>query len=203
MSLAIDWASKHINVTAPQTDLLIQDLLDFIREQEATDYGITFNQIASASGKEDLGGSVYVGITVELLDGWQLHFWEGSYVATVAGGNLVGGISGDPIAYTAGVQVVLLQSAASTIVVSSGGITPQDKTDIIDGVADHEIITSIKKATVNDAIEVNQETTIYEDDGITIWRKYDTTKTSPGNARRVEIVEEEETTFDDTFDDTF
>lgn len=139
MALSIDWDNKQILVNSPQTDVLIQDLIDYIRTQEACCYGITVPQIASASGKESLGGSVSVGITLELLDDWQLKFYEDDYVATISGGNLVGGISGDPVAYTAGVQVVIIQSAASTMVVTGSGITEDDIDDIADAVWDEAI----------------------------------------------------------------
>jgi hypothetical protein len=134
VALNMDWTNKQIQITSPQTDLLVQDLIDFIRTQEASETGITFDQIGGASGKESLGSGVSVGITAELLDDWQLKFWSGSYTATISGGNLVGGIAGDPVAYTAGVQVVIIQSAASTMVVTGSGVTEQDKTDIVNGV---------------------------------------------------------------------
>jgi hypothetical protein len=126
----MDWDNKQILVTSPQTDVLAQDLIDFIRAAEDDEEGIVVPQIAAASGKESLGGSVATGITLELLDDWQLKFWAGSYTATISGGNLIGGIAGDPVAYTAGVQVVIIQSAASTIVVTGSGVTEQDMEDI-------------------------------------------------------------------------
>jgi hypothetical protein len=134
MALSMDWTNKKINVASPQTDVLVQDLLDYLREQEATATGIVAPQIARAAGKDSLGGAVATGITLELLDNWQLRFWSGDYTATIAGGNLIGGISGDPVAYTAGVQVVIIQSAASTIVVSGSGVTQEDIEDITESV---------------------------------------------------------------------
>jgi hypothetical protein len=130
LALSMDWDNKQILVTSPQTDVLAQDLIDFIRAAEDDEEGIVVPQIAAASGKESLGGSVATGITLELLDDWQLKFWAGSYTATISGGNLIGGIAGDPVAYTAGVQVVIIQSAASTIVVTGSGVTEQDMEDI-------------------------------------------------------------------------
>jgi hypothetical protein len=115
MAYLFDFENQIINITSPQTDVDIQELINEIRTQEATEQGIAYGKIADASGKEDLGGSV-----VELL-GWQLKFWEGSYIAKISGGNLVGGISGDPVAYSAGVQTLLIQSAASTVVQVSSG----------------------------------------------------------------------------------
>lgn len=107
-------------VQNPQTDVDILDLLNAIRDAEASKTGIQYAKIANASGKESLGGDVQVGVTVQLLD-WQLQFWEGNYIAKITGGNLVGGVAGDPVAYTAGVQVLLIQSAASTVVNISTG----------------------------------------------------------------------------------
>jgi hypothetical protein len=130
VALEMDWDNKQILVTSPQSDVLVQNLIDFIRAAEDDEEGIVVPQIAAASGKESLGGSVATGITLELLDDWQLKFWAGSYTATISGGNLIGGISGDPVAYTAGVQVVIIQSAASTIVVTGSGVTEQDMEDI-------------------------------------------------------------------------
>jgi hypothetical protein len=145
VALAMDYTNKQIQVQSPQTDILVQDLVDFIRAAEDDEEGIVVDQIASASGKESLGGSVATGITLELLDNWQLKFWTGSYIATISGGNLIGGIAGDPVAYTAGVQVVIIQSAASTIVAVGSGVTQQDKDDIIDGVLAGEIDANITK----------------------------------------------------------
>lgn len=129
MSLGIDWVNHQILVNSPQTSLLLQDLINYIREQEETDMGMGQGSIASASGKEDLGNSVSVGITVNLNSPWQLKFWAGSYVATISGGNLVGGLGGSPVAYTAGVQVLIIQSAASTIVATGGSSLTTEEHD--------------------------------------------------------------------------
>jgi hypothetical protein len=115
VALTIDWENKLINVTSPQTDVLVQDLIDFIRTEEPCCEGIAYGKVANASGKDSLGGCGIDGITLTLLDDWQLKFWDGSYTATISGGNLIGGPGGDPVAYTAGVQVVIIQSAASDL----------------------------------------------------------------------------------------
>jgi hypothetical protein len=182
MALEMDWNNKQIRVTSPQSDILVQDLVDFIRTEEAGNTGITFDQIVQASGKDSLGGVVSTGITCNLLDNWQLKFWSGSYVATISGGNLIGGFAGDPVAYTAGVQVVIIQSAASTIVISGSGITQQDKDDIIDGVWERvitgttsaeDVVLELRRLTGNDVTKSGDIITIYEEDGVTPWRQYD------------------------------
>ena len=121
VAIEFDHSNHLINITSPQNTLSCQDLLDAIRTEEASATGIWYDQIATASGKEDLGSGVNVGMTVNLIEPWQVKFWAGNYIAKVAGGNLVGGLSGDPIAYSAGVQVLLVQSAAATIVTQSTG----------------------------------------------------------------------------------
>lgn len=121
MGIEFDHTNHLINITSPQNTLSCQELINAIREEEASSTGIMYPQIATASGKEDLGAGVTVGMTVNLISPWQVKFWAGNYIAKVAGGNLVGGLGGDPIAYSAGVQVLLVQSAASTIVTQSTG----------------------------------------------------------------------------------
>ena len=120
MAYNFDFDSRIIHVVNPQTDVTISDLHAAIRNAEASTTGIQYAKICNASGKESLGPGVAVGITLELL-GWQIKFWDGDYMAKVAGGNLVGGLDGDPVAYSAGVQTLLIQSAASTVVQISGG----------------------------------------------------------------------------------
>lgn len=121
MALQFDHAAQRIKVTSPQTTVLIQDLLNACRLEEASDVGIADSKIASAAGKEVLGAGVQVGITLTLLENWQLEFWAGNYTATVTGGNIVAD-SGDPVAYVVGgPQVEITLSAAATITTVDGG----------------------------------------------------------------------------------
>ena len=144
MAYVFDFQNTTIEITSPQVDVDIQELINEIRTVEATAEGIAYPKIANASGKESLGAGITVGITVELQNGWQLHFWEGDYTASITGGNLVGGPGGDPIAYSAGVQVVLVQSANATIVSTGGSALTTEEHDELFAVADNvwdEIIT--------------------------------------------------------------
>lgn len=112
-----------IDVDSGTTDIDCEQLYDAIKLAQASAEGIIYDRIGAGSGLNALGPGVQVGITVELLGSWQLRFPTGNYIARVAGGNLIGGPSGDPIAYSAGVQTLLIQSAASTVV-STGGAVP-------------------------------------------------------------------------------
>ena len=116
MAYVFNYHIQIIDITFPQTEVDCQDLINEIRNAEQDNIGMAYPKIADATGKDDLGGGVLTGITIYLYPNWQLRFWEGDYTARITGGNLVGGPGGDPIAYTPGVQVVLVQSASSTIV---------------------------------------------------------------------------------------
>jgi hypothetical protein len=131
-NLLFDFTARQIQVQqARGSSLDIQDLINAVRTAEATEEGIQHPNIADAEGKASLGGGVTVGITVELVNNWQLKWYsDGVYQASISGGNLVGGISDNPIATTADVQVLLTQSANTTIATvdtgGSGGISKED-----------------------------------------------------------------------------
>lgn len=117
-----DFQAARINVDAGVADVDCGALYTAIKAAQASEEGIIHERIGAGSGLNELGPGVQVGLTVELLGPWQLRFPSGNYVARVAGGNLIGGPSNDPIAYTAGVQILLIQSAASTVVTAGGSV---------------------------------------------------------------------------------
>jgi hypothetical protein len=129
MALSFDHTTSLIGV--PQLDagpLMIQTVVDAIREEEASERGIVHDQICDATGKADLGGGVYTGITLALRSTWKLNFASGAYQATIDGGNLADGLT--RINNTGSPQVVMRASAAATIVATGSGVTSQDKVDI-------------------------------------------------------------------------
>ena len=131
MALVFNFYTQLIEVQAPQTTIEVQDLINQIRQEEESDLGMLFPKIADASGKDSLGGSVYTGITVFLYPNWQIKFWQGTYTGEISGGNLVGGPNGNPVAYTPGVNVKLVQSASSTIL--TGSLTPEEHDKLMTG----------------------------------------------------------------------
>lgn len=118
-----DFTTSRIDIDAGVVDVDCATLYTAVKAAQATEEGILYARVGRGSGLNQLGPGVQVGLTVELLGPWQLSFPSGNYVARVAGGNLIGGPGGDPIRYTAGVQVLLIQSAASTVVTGGGGGT--------------------------------------------------------------------------------
>ena len=138
MAILFDHTTSIIALTAPHTTLLLmQDLIDAIRDEEFTDVGIQYPKIANAEGKIDIGGGVVGDITIALMDSWQIEHEAGFYQAILKGGQVVGGLGGNPIAYVAGVQVKMIQSIAGviSIVATGSAVTEQDKIDIAEASA--------------------------------------------------------------------
>lgn len=121
-----DFDTSIIDVDSGTSDVDCADLYAAVKLAQASEEGILYERIGNGTGLVSLGGSVQVGLTVELLGSWQLRFADGNYIARVAGGNFVGGPDGDPIAYSPGVQTLLIQSASSTVVTNGGGATAAD-----------------------------------------------------------------------------
>lgn len=120
MALTYTYATKRIGV--PQVDaqpLTMQTLINSIREEESSERGIVYDQIADAAGKDDLGGGVMTGITVNLRSTWMVEFVSGAYQATVSGGNLSDALS--RVQNTGSPQVLILASTAATVIYGEGG----------------------------------------------------------------------------------
>jgi hypothetical protein len=116
-----NFTTSQVLIDSGYNDVACISLYTACKLAQASEEGIIYDRIAKGSGLASLGTGVQVGLTLELLGAWQLKFSDGNYIARVAGGNLVGGPLGDPIAYSAGVQTLLIQSASSTVVIGGGG----------------------------------------------------------------------------------
>jgi hypothetical protein len=120
---------RIITIAAPSLELTIQDLIDTIRDIEDNITSMGYPKLLNASGKEPLGGGVFVGITASLqnaLIAFEARPGPAFVQALVNGGNLVSFDSlGDPlftpIETTAFVQVILTSSSSATL---------QNQTDI-------------------------------------------------------------------------
>jgi hypothetical protein len=123
MTISFDHSANFIVI--PQSDaapLMMQTLINAIRDEESSERGIVYDQIADATGKNALGGGVQTGITVALRSSWKLNFAAGAYQATVSGGNLADAL--DRINNTGNPQVLVQSSAAATLVIGDGGAPP-------------------------------------------------------------------------------
>jgi hypothetical protein len=169
-----DFSALMIDVDSGAVDIDCQSLYGACKLAQASVEGIIYERIAAGSGLNTLGPGVQVGITVELLGDWQLRFPAGNYVARVAGGNLIGGSGGDPIAYTPGVQTLLIQSAASTVVTEGGSAaTPSE---IADGILQRNLAGGADGGrTVRDALRVGRNRVSIVGNTLTVYAEDDTT----------------------------
>lgn len=124
---------QMIDVDLGVVDVDCASLYYAIRLAQASEEGIIHERVGKGSGLNILGPGVQVGLTVALLGSWQLRFPSGDYIVRIAGGNLISEGIGDPIAYTPGVQAVLIQSAAATVVTTDGGSLAPTVSQIVAG----------------------------------------------------------------------
>ncbi len=117
MALSFDKVAKVITVLS-DTEITIQNLLNGIREYEDELTTLDIPRIASCAGKEPLGGGITVGLTLTLLDDWQLAFEARSGSAyiqcKVSGGNIVAVNVNGAIYPTAFTQVLITASSSAT-----------------------------------------------------------------------------------------
>jgi hypothetical protein len=120
MALIFDFYNSIITVPSPDTSITIQELIDEIRNTEdELSPAMAYGHIADAYGKQDLGNGVQVGITLVLISPWRIAFEarpDGETISCrIDGGNLVGGLNGNPIAPTANTQITMANSSSATL----------------------------------------------------------------------------------------
>jgi len=136
MSFVYDQYTRRFTVAGGQSTLEVQDIVNLGRTEESSEDGIVQDPIfAAASGKFTLDTGITTGIDCELADDVDILFEAGTYSAVVKGGNLVGGISGEPIAYSAGVRVKNIQAEGHSISTAGApSLSDADKEDIAERV---------------------------------------------------------------------
>lgn len=124
MAIQVNPISSPRIITVPEADgatITVQNLVNQIREWEQMPVNLSYPKLLTATGKEDLGGEVLVGITAKLQN-TKLKFEtrESPTVCTVSGGNLVAvDTYGDPmypIEPSNNVTVMLAQSTSASLV---------------------------------------------------------------------------------------
>jgi hypothetical protein len=133
MAITFNRLNKIIEVEAPAIEVEVQDIANAIQQWQSSQENLDIPQVAQASGKTTLSSGVVVGITLELLDDWQIKFEDRLGPAwtqcVIKEGNLVGGIAENPIATSTFVQVKMIQSAAATIVTTGGSALTEEEHD--------------------------------------------------------------------------
>ena len=119
--------------------------------------------------------------------GWRIRPQEASHVLNMINGAILvdGDTTIDPFVNTLGaftVRVRLYVPIKGTLMATGSGVTEQDKVDIISGVWNEvrlgtftmaDMMTIIQRMTYNKVTMVGDIATIYEEDGITIWKTFD------------------------------
>jgi len=115
-----DLSPRIIEVESPSTEILLQDLYDTMRDSCQLLQNMDNEDIIDASGKEALGGGVFVGLTVKLKNA-KLKFedrlsWT---ICNVLGGNLIAiddtGEIIEPIEAASYVVAIRTASSSATI----------------------------------------------------------------------------------------
>ena len=153
MAITLNPITKIVHITSPTDTVTIQELVNTIRDWEDELENMSYAKVVDAVGKADLGSSVYTAITMTLSSTWQIQFWSGVTLGTVKDGNLVGGVSGEPIKATGGSDtIVVINQVGGTIAVSGSGVTPQDKIDIAELAWDEDLSTHTTPGTSGDIV---------------------------------------------------
>ena len=117
-TISFDKVAKLMTVEAPAVEITIQELHNLCVEFEDELDNLSTDIIVSSAGKEPLGGGVSVGITLTLINDWQLAFEARpgpAYIqCKVSGGNLVGSHVNGPVYPTAFTQVLITASSSAT-----------------------------------------------------------------------------------------
>jgi len=131
MSIVINPTEKIVSITSPTVSVSIQELVNAIRDwEDELSTGMLQEKVIDATGKDNLG-SVSTAITLKLSAEWQIQFWSGVGIGYVSGGNIAGGVGGNPIKPTGGSDTIIVTNQAGGVIVATGsGVTAQDKTDI-------------------------------------------------------------------------
>jgi hypothetical protein len=124
MSISIDFISspRIITVLAPETSITMQELVNSVRDIEDELLDLEYDHILDASGKENLGGGVYVGVSVTLRNAklaFEARTGPGYTQCNATGGNLVAvdeyGAVMAAIQPTGFTQVILTLSSSATL----------------------------------------------------------------------------------------
>lgn len=119
--LIFNWTSQIIEVPSTVSVITAQELVNSCREAETSEQGILYTKIINAVGKDQLSGSILIGITVTLLENWKILSNKTSGFFTLLDGNIITHDASTPFADNNGItyQTILIQGGV--IAQTSGG----------------------------------------------------------------------------------
>ena len=167
MAIEFDRVNRWV---IPDTDTVtIQELYNAITDYQDEPGNMDLGTIASASGKDDLGGGLLTGVTLTMnaSEGWTIR-WAPRVAASpafvirkITGGNLAEVNGQVPITPSDGNTVVVQGSTSASIIEVSGssGLTPNESAQL------SFIEAVLRNKTITDPI--TGVMTIYATDGVT------------------------------------
>lgn len=190
MGYSINGENKVITLTAGTTSVSVRDLwsrwIDWFLTGDNSKYLPAF-EFVGGNDIDPVSGT-YIPIYAFLMNGWKIKPQESNHTLTVGDGVLLVNGGGDPFNNTTGAYVVRInyQQPVQAISFATGGggstLTAAQVREEMD--TNSTKLSDISKATTHNA-DFDENTnilTIYEADGITVWKEFDLS-----NDGRVEV----------------
>jgi len=157
-TISSDELTRLVTVAAPDTEVTVQQLVNAIRDWQDELENMNCADFIMASGKEDLGGGLAVGITLKLLN-WKVKFEDRSgptwVDCSVSGGNLVAvdgnNQSMNPIQPAAYVTVTVEKAVSAAITAAEAEWSQSEKDQIFADVDKVESDISGVSASLDEA----------------------------------------------------
>jgi len=113
--------------------LTAQELIDAIRTVEDSTVGFNYPKIANAAGKDALTGSIAIGITLTLLEGWTIYSQKSSGFFTIQDGNIIRHDATTPFYPNGAItyQQILIQGGVITTVAGGSGLSSEESAKLL------------------------------------------------------------------------
>lgn len=161
MAITVNWATKEVSV--PQSDCTLvsgtfytfdtDDFYTQIRSLEASLEGMPFQRILDHNPEYTVAGVTYAR-KIEVVNSYTVEFENGAWSVQLNGSN------NNIWDIGAG---VLVQNQVQVIPTNAAGLINTGD------------VTTVRKANVNKVTRAGDIITIYDDDGITVWKTFDLT----------------------------
>jgi hypothetical protein len=131
--LCFYWVDQEIWASNTISTLTAQELIDAIRTVEDSTIGITNTKIADAAGKDSLGGDIYIGITLTLLENWVIYSEKTSGFFTIRDGNIIRHDATTPFKSNTSItyQQVLIQGGVITQTNAGSGLSTEEHNQLM------------------------------------------------------------------------
>lgn len=160
MSVTFDGINKVIEVANTVTSLDVkEDIYSPWKEWVKDSDNAKYFRALTAIGGDPITGTLSVGSTFFLENGWRIKPWDGNYLLTIAGNIYTREEGENPIIPTGGVAVSLTRSNLVDLLTVSGGsggngnISNTDIQNIVDGVWEKDTTPSTGANTYGELVK--------------------------------------------------